>query len=303
MSKRLISKNMVLGNIALIFVAVISGLSFVAQKAGMAYVGPFTFNTLRCFIGVSCLIPIIFLWNNFFHKNSKIPYNPQKLIKGGLLCGVILFLALTINQICMIFAPAGVAGFITSLYIVFVPFIGLIRGRKLHSNIKYSIVLALAGLYLLCAKGKFSFSWADVFLLVSAFFFALHIVIAGYYSRKVPVLNLAICQYFVVGMLSLPLMIFYEVPEINSIMAGYKPILFIGVVMTAVAYTLQIYGLRYTRPVTAAIILSAEAIFAALGGYVMFGEVLRGKEIFGCVLLICAIIIAQLPARKKYLEK
>lgn len=281
-------------NISLLLSAFISGLSFVAQKNGMDYVGPFTFNTLRCFIGSFCLMPLFFIFDKI-DRDIQCFYSNKELVKGGLITGIILFTALSINQYCMIYAQAGKAGFITSLYIIFVPVIAVLLKHKLRNNVKLGIILALFGLYLLCAKGTFSFNFWDIWLLVSAFFFALHIIVASYYSKRTNALKFASAQFLVAGILSLPCMFIFETPELSSILAGYKPILFIGIIVTGVAYTLQIFGYKATQPILATLILSTEAVFAVLGGMILLGETLTGKEIIGCIIMIAAIIISQIP--------
>ncbi|MGN1153120.1 MAG: DMT family transporter [Candidatus Gastranaerophilaceae bacterium] len=274
-------------NISLLLAAFISGLSFVAQKLGMNYVAPFTFNTLRCFIGCFSLLPMMFLL-------SKEKYS----LKGGIFAGIVLFIAFSINQYCMIYSDAGKAGFITSLYILFVPIIAIFLKHKLSNNVKLSILISLLGLYLLCAKNTFVFDLWDILLLISAFFFALHIIVVSHYSKKSDAIKLSIIQFFTAGVLSLPLMFLFENPDINSIILGWKPILFIGILVTGVAYTLQIFGHKATKPTLATLILSSEAIFAVLGGMIILNETLSIKEIAGCILMFIAIVFSQISNKK-----
>lgn len=288
MNKKAFNKLYIYCNLALVLTAFISGLSFVAQKLGMNYVEPFTFNTLRCFIGAISLLPAMFLFSD--KKTST---------KGGLLAGLVLFIGFSVNQYCMIYADAGKAGFITSLYILFVPVIAVFLKHKLSDNVKYSIVIALVGLYLLCAKNFTHFELWDIFLLVSAFFFALHIIIVSHYSRKSDAIKLSIVQFLTAGALSFPFMLIFDKPETSMIIAGWKPILFIGIIVTGVAYTLQIFGHKATKPVLATLILSLEAVFAVLAGVVLLGETLNPKEICGCIVMLCAIILSQMPDKPK----
>lgn len=282
-------------NLALIVAAMILGLSFVAQKAGMEFVGPFTFNTLRFFIGSFCLIPVMLFMNRLEPKT----YSNKVLVKAGVLAGIVLFFAFSINQYCMIYASAGKAGFLTSLYIVFVPLLAVSLRQKISGNVVIGLIFALIGVYLLCAKGGFSFEIWDIFIIISAFFFAVHILIVSYFSKKVSPVKLSCLQFMIAGILSLPLMIM-ENPQVSSIVAGAKPILFIGVIVTGVAYTLQIFGQKATRPVVATLILSSEAVFAVLGGMFILGETLSGREIVGCVVMILAIVVSQI--RRKTLS-
>ena len=284
-------------NIALLMAALISGLSFVAQKLGMHYVGPFTFNTLRCFIGFLSLLPVMYVFKKFFQQGKK-SYDSKILFKGGILAGIVLFLAFSVNQYCMIYADAGKAGFITSLYIIFVPVIAIFLKQKLQANVKISIIIALAGLYFLCAQESKKLAICDIYLLVSAFFFALHIITVSYYSKRADAVKLAAVQFFTAGILSLPLMFLFEHPSVELITAGWKPILFIGVIVTGVAYTLQNLGHKATRAVLATLILSSESVFAVLGGVIILGETLTAKEIFGCIVLLAAIIISQISYKR-----
>lgn len=282
-------------NISLFLAAFISGLSFVAQKLGMVYVEPFTFNVLRCFIGTLCLLPVFAL----FKDNTK--YKNSDLIKGGTLAGFILFIAFSINQYCMIYADAGRAGFITSLYILFVPIIAVFLKHKLTNNTKIGIVLATIGLYLLCAKDFTHFSLWDILLLVSAFFFALHIIIVSHYSKKANAIALSIVQFFVAGLYSIIPMMFFEAPTLTAISSGWKPILFIGVVVTGIAYTLQIFGHKATKPVLATLILSSEAVFAVMGGMLILNETLTLNEWIGCFVMLVGIVVSQI--QKQFPQK
>lgn len=282
-------------NLALIVAAMILGLSFVAQKAGMEFVGPFTFNTLRFFIGSFCLIPVMLFMNRLEPKT----YSNKVLVKAGISAGIVLFFAFSINQYSIMYEDAGKAGFLTSLYIVFVPLLAVFLRQKISGNVVIGLIFALVGVYLLCAKGGFSFAVWDIFLIISAFFFAVHILIVSHFSKKVSPVKLSCLQFMIAGILSLPLMIM-ENPQVSSIVAGAKPILFIGVIVTGVAYTLQIFGQKATRPVVATLILSSEAVFAVLGGMFILGETLSGREIVGCVVMILAIVVSQI--RRKTLS-
>ncbi len=280
--------------VALFIAAIILGASFVAQKVGMEYVGAFTFNTLRSFIGCLALVPALLFADKFIPTPKN--YCNKALLKGGLLAGFVLFIAFSINQYCMIYAEAGKAGFITALYILFVPVFSVFLGKKLKPNILVSVGVALVGLYLLCAKGSFSFELWDIFLMISAFFFAIHIMIVSHFSKRVSPFKLSALQFLVVGVLSLPLMIL-ESPRLVTVMAGIKPILFIGVVVTGIAYTLQIFGQKAAPPVVTTLILSTESVFAVLFAMFFLGESLAGKEIVGCCLMALALIISQIKRR------
>lgn len=287
-------------NLALLLTAFILGLSFVAQKAGMEYVGPFTFNTIRNFLGGLSLLPIIFIAKIYASKKyqrtkEEIKNQHKLLAKGGIICGIIFFIALSINQYCMIYAPAGKAGFITAMYIIFVPLISVFFfKRKLRNNVKISIFLAVTGLYFLCFKQGSQFQLCDLGLLISSIFFTFHLFAVGYFSHKISSIKLSCVQFFTAGFLSAIFMLLFETVSTDIIVDCAKPLLFSGVVVTGVAYTLQVYGQKNTPPVLASLILSLESVFAVLGGMVILGETLTLKEGLGCVIMISAIILSQL---------
>ena len=262
-------KQRIFANIALFLTALIWGLSFVAQRAGMEHVGPFTFNMVRSILGGISLIPVI----AFVKISDKKPHTRYiqhlkhiNLARAGTACGIALFIAMSIQQYCMQFVGAGKAGFITALYIIFVPIIAVLNGAKLAKNIIISICLAVVGLYLLCWKGDSGFDIYDLLILLSAFFYAIHIIVVGYYSKKADPIKISCIQFFVVGILSLPIVLMLEEPSVTSIYACRVPILYAGILTCGIAYTLQIYGQKYTLPVIASLIFCLESVFAVLGG-------------------------------------
>lgn len=295
-------KNKISANIALFLTALIWGLSFVAQRAGMEYVGPFTFNTARSFLGGLSLIPLIF-WVKFSKPDTRTKrikhYQHVNLARAGIGCGLALFTAMTIQQYCMMYVGAGKAGFITALYIIFVPLITVLYGEKLEKKIITSVILAVIGLYLLCFKAESGFNIYDIVLLISAFFYGLHIIVVNYYSDKVHPVKASCLQFFVVGILSAVLMFIFETPAIQAIVNCKVPILYAGILTCGAAYTLQIYGQKYTLPVLASLILCTEAVFAVLGGVIILGETMSQKEILGCVFMICAVILSNLKFENK----
>ena len=298
-------------NMALLLTAFILGLSFVAQKAGMEYIGPFTFNTIRNFLGGLSLLPIIFIAKIYSAKKYPLPDEKIKeryklLLKGGIICGILFFLALSVHQYCMIYAPAGKAGFITAMYIIFVPLISVFFfKRKLKNNVKISVLLAVIGLYFLCFKDGAAFQLCDLGLLVSSLLFTFHLFAVGYYSHRISSIKLSCVQFFTAGILSA---IFMPVESVSwaVILDCAKPLIFAGVVVTGVAYTLQVYGQKNTPPVLASLILSMESVFAVLGGMVILQETLTIKEAVGCLIMIAAIVLSQLrfsPAAMKRLKR
>ena len=290
-------KNKILGNIALFLTAMIWGLSFVAQRAGMEYIGPFTFNMVRSYLGAISLLPLIF-WIKYSKPDTRTKRRKRfqhiNLARAGIGCGIALFIAMTIQQYCMLYATAGKAGFITALYIIFVPIISILQGEKLQRNIVISVILATVGLYLLCYKTESGFSVYDLFLLVGAFFYGVHILVVNYYSERVNPVKACALQFFVVGVLSTFLTFIFVILSISNIVACKVPIFYAGVLTCGVAYTLQIFGQKYTRPIIATLILCLESVFAVLGGVLILGETMIPKEIIGCIFMITAVILANL---------
>ena len=297
MSKRFVS------NIALLMTALIWGLSFVAQRAGMEYVGPFTFNMVRSLLGALSLIPVIIFVKVSSHDNRTPEVKHKQhinLARAGIGCGIALFIAITIQQYCMQFVDAGKAGFITALYILFVPVISILYGEKLTLKIVISVILGIIGLFFLCYKGDCGFCKYDLLILASAFFYAVHILVVDYYSKKAHPIKVSCVQFLVVGLLSLLLVILFETISWECIWACKIPILYAGILTCGVAYTLQIFGQKYTQPVIASLILCLESVFAVLGGMIILGEVLTAKELFGCLFMISAVVLSNLQPRQRF---
>ncbi len=294
-------KNKFTANLALFLTALIWGLSFVAQRAGMEYVGPFTFNMVRSILGGLSLIPVI-LWVKVSSHDKRTERRKHlqhiNLARAGIACGGVLFIAMSIQQYCMQFVDAGKGGFITALYIIFVPIIAILLGDKIKKEIIISVFLAIVGLYLLCYKAGLGFDIYDLLILLSAFFYAVHIMVVDFYSHTVNPVKASCLQFFVVGILSELLVLLFENPNIDSIMACKIPILYAGILTCGAAYTLQIYGQKYTLPVLASLIFSLESVFAVIGGAVILGEVMSIKEILGCVFVISAVILSNLNSDK-----
>ncbi len=293
-------QNKFTANLALFITALIWGLSFVAQRAGMEYIGPFTFNAVRTLLGGLSLIPVIlFVKITRVDTRTKAVKHKQhiNLERAGIACGLALFIAMTIQQYCMQYVGAGKSGFITALYIVFVPILAVLYGEKLQFKIIISVFLALTGMYVLCCKESINFSRYDLLLLVSAFFYAVHIMVVKYYSEIVNPIKASCAQFFVVSFLSALPMFMFETPSISSLIACKIPLLYAGILTCGVAYTLQIYGQKYTLPVIASLIFSTEAVFAVLGGIVILGETVTVRELTGCILIISAVTIANVKSK------
>ncbi|MBO7148659.1 MAG: DMT family transporter [Clostridia bacterium] len=293
-----------LGNsMLLMLTALIWGIAFIAQSEGMNYVGPFTFNGIRSLLGGVVLIPFVFLLRKI-NKDRK-PIDLKTLIAGGISCGVILFVASSLQQYALIDTSPGKAGFMTALYIVIVPLLGCFLGKKVGIKLAFAAVTALVGLYFLCFDGEtLVFERGDILLILSAGMFSVHILTIDYFSPKTDGVAMSCIQFLVCGLLSVAPMIIFEEPTVAGILEAKLPILYAGALSCAVAYTLQIVAQKNVNPTLASLILSLESVFALLGEFV-YGFILgrpsslSSQELFGCAVVFCAIILAQLPDKKQ----
>ena len=290
--------NHLKGNLYLLLTSLIWGTAFVAQSVGMDYVGPFTFNCVRSFIGGFVLIPAIFLLKKLHFVESTPSSNNKMLIIGGICCGIALGIASTLQQIGIKYTTTGKAGFITALYIVIVPIIGIFFKKKPPLKIWISVGIALLGMYLLCITEKFTIGTGDIYVLICAFAFSIQILFVDYFAPLVDGVKLSCIQFFVASFISGIGMILFETPSFSSILSAAMPILYTGILSCGVGYTLQIIGQKYTSPTEASLIMSLESVFSLLGGWIILHEVLSNKELVGCVLVFVAIIFTQLPSKK-----
>ena len=296
-------------NFLLMLAALIWGSAFVAQSVGMDYLGPFSFNCVRSFMGSLVLLPVIWFMDR--QKKETAEHDGQKteegtreqnkkvLLSGGLCCGVILTLSTSLQQIGIKYTTAGKAGFITALYILIVPLLGLILGKKVGIKTWIGVALAVAGMYLLCIKEGFSISYGDFMVLLCALVFSLHILAVDYFSPRVDGIRLSCIQFFVCGCISAVPMLVWEHPEISQIIRAWQPLAYAGVLSSGVAYTLQIVTQKHLNPTVASLLMSLESVFAVLTGWLVLNERLSLKELLGCVLVFTAIILAQLPQKQK----
>lgn len=287
--------------IMLVLTAFIWGTAFVAQSVGMDYLGPFTFNGVRSLIGGAALLPCIWLFQKGKGKATEKPSRGarKELIAGGIASGLLLFAASSLQQIGIQYTTAGKAGFITAFYIVIVPVLGIFLHKKISGKVWGAVAIALAGLYFLCITEKFAVGKGDILIFLCALVFSIHILVIDYFSPKVDGVKMSCIQFFVCGIVSLPPMFFTETPKIGAIVEGWAPLLYAGVLSCGVAYTLQIIGQKNVNPAVASLILSLESCFSVLAGWMVLGEKLSMRESVGCVLMFGAIILAQLPDRKK----
>ena len=285
----------------LLLAATIWGVAFVAQSAGMDYVGPFTFNCIRCLIGAAVLVPVIAWMNHARKMQAKTDKKSKKdLIVGGICCGVALGLASNLQQFALLFTTVGKAGFITACYIVIVPVLGLFFGKKTTALTWGAVALAVVGLYLLCMAGSGArINTGDLLLVLCSLLFSCHILIIDHFSPLTDGVALSCIQFLVAGLISGVGVMVFEFPNVGDIFAAWLPILYAGVMSCGVAYTLQIVGQKGMNPTLSSLILSLESAISVLAGWLLLGQVLSGRELLGCVVMMGAIVLAQLPAGKK----
>lgn len=295
----------------LLLTAAIWGVAFVAQSVGMDYVGPFTFNTVRSLLGGIVLIPCIVLLKriNVGSKDtagaaehaSGDPAGQRKvLLTGGVACGVLLCIASNLQQFGIMYTSVGKSGFITTMYIVLVPVLGIFLKKKAGIKIWCSVAIAVGGLYLLCMTDSgFSIQKGDLLLLLGAVIFSFHILTIDYFSPKVDGVKMSCIQFFTCGILSMVCMFLFEQPQIGAILQAWIPIVYAGVLSCGVAYTLQIVGQKGMNPTVASLILSMESVISVIAGWLILHQKLSGRELLGCVLMFVAIILVQLPERKR----
>lgn len=283
----------------LFLTAFIWGTAFVAQSVGMDYLEPISFNGVRNIVGGVALIPCIALLQKISGTSNNLrEYNRRDLVKGGIACGLLLFLASTLQQMGLQYTSAGKGGFITAFYIVIVPLFGIFLKKKIGWKVWLAVGIAISGLYFLCIMEKLSIGKGDILIFLCAVIFSLHILVIDYFSPKVDGVKMSCIQFFVAGIVALPFMFIFETPTIHGIIKGIYPILYAGVLSSGVAYTLQIVGQKNVNPAIASLILSLESCFSVLAGWAVLGERLSSRESLGCVLMFTAIILAQLPEKK-----
>jgi drug/metabolite transporter (DMT)-like permease len=281
----------------LLLTAAIWGFAFVAQRLGNAYMGPFTFNAIRFSLGALALVPLL-LWQR--KKGVDRPQVPlRKLIWPLLAIGVILFAGASLQQVGLLGTTAGKAGFITGLYVILVPLLALTWGRRTHAAHWIGAVLAVVGLYLLSVKSGFSISPYDLIVLVGAFVWAGHVHLIDRYAGQVGPVRLAMIQFAITGLLSGVVALLFETVTVSAIAAGIWPILYGAFLSVGLAYTLQVVAQRTADPAHAAIILSLEGAFAALGGWMVLQETLSARGLLGCGLMLAGTLVSQVLGRKR----
>lgn len=286
-------------NILLVLTALIWGCAFVAQSVGMDYVGPFTFNMARFLIGAVVLLPVIWFMDRQRKTGAEKGAGQKTLIIGGICCGIALAVASTLQQWGILFTTVGKAGFITAMYIVIVPLLGIFIGKKVRPLIIGCVAIAVVGFYFLCMTESLRLGLGDFLVLLCAIAFSIHILVIDHFSPKVDGVKMSAIQFLTAAIISAVPTLLWEQPVFTETLQAWQPVLYAGVMSCGVAYTLQIIAQKNADPTVASLLLSLESVFSVLAGWVLLGQGLSLKELFGCVLIFCAIILAQLPEKKK----
>ena len=285
-------------NLLLVITAAIWGFAFVAQRVGMQYVGAFTFNGVRFALGSISLIPLLIYFNSRKTEEKNATAQASALVPG-IITGTILFLAASLQQVGLAYTSAGKAAFITGLYIVLVPLFGIFLKQHIQKTTWAGVLLAVVGLYFLSVNEDFSIAKGDFLEIIGAFFWTAHILTIDYFTKKVDALKLSFVQFAACAVLSMAVAFIFEDVSISGMSQALVPILYGGLGSVGIAYTLQVVAQKNAKPSHAAIILSMEAVFAALGGAVLLSENLGGRGYFGCALMLAGMVVAQLQSFKK----
>ena len=278
----------------LLLTALIWGFAFVAQRIGMNYVGPFTFNGVRFALGCLVLVPFMTRRPSPGDARRMPAQDLKTTVWGGGLAGLALFCGASLQQVGLVYTTAGNAGFITGLYVVIVPLLGLVWRQRTHAGTWAGALLAAVGLYLLSVTEGFVIAFGDLLELAGAFFWAAHVLIVGWLAPRVPSTRLAFLQFAACSLLSLATAALFESVRLGAILQAALPILYGGALSVGVAYTLQVVAQRNAHPAHAAILLSLEAVFAALGGWLLLDETLTPRGLFGCALMLAGMLLSQL---------
>ncbi len=277
----------------LVIAALVWGAAMSFQSEGMEHVGPLTFQAVRFLLGGTVLLPAVYFIGKKDPGENRADYNPKGVYIGGAVCGTALMVACTLQQYGIVYTTVGKAGFLTSLYIIIIPILGLFLRKRIGLNIWVSVFLAMAGMYLLCMKESLVLSKGDTLVFICAFVFSLQIMAVDKYTAIYNALKLSCIQFYVCGILSCIVMFIFEKPMLNDILNAWVPILYTGACSCGIGYTFQSIAQKDLDPSLASILMSLESVFAALFGWILIGQKMSFREIVGCVIMFAAIIIAQ----------
>lgn len=290
------------GELYILLAALIWGSAFVVQKVGMDYIGPLTFTAFRFTIGTLAMIPVLIIARRTGSKKAagcacetdrrRIS---RDLLVGGIWVGIANFAGSVLQQTGLIYTTAGKAGFLTAMYLVIVPIILLMLGRRIHTLTWVGIVTAAFGMYLLTMSGGWGFQPGDLICFLGAVGFAFQIVLVDHFVDRTDPLELATFEFGVTAVLSIIGAVLFETATVSALLQCAWPILYTAILEVCVAFSLQIIGQQYASPAIATILMSMESVFAALSGLIFLGEVMSGREVFGCCVMFFAFLIAQIP--------
>ena len=293
------STKRLFGNIALLIAALLWGSTFVAQSVASDAVEPFTYLASRSLLGFMFLIPVSAVKDSIAKKSGNLAKPTGKsvrtLVLGGVFCGIALTVAAGLQQFGMTGDNSGKAGFITAMYILLVPVLGLFLGKRTNAITWICVAMGVFGLYCLCVTAEMKLATSDIFLIICAVAFSVHILIVDYFSPKVDGVKLSCIQFFVVFVLATVCALLFESTSFATILDQWFPIAYAGILSSGIAYTLQIVGQKHTEPTTASLLMSLESVFAVLSGMVVLGQFPTSRELIGSVVMFAAIIISQLP--------
>lgn len=293
--------NRLKSNLMLLVCAMIWGSAFVAQSSGMEHIGPWTFNASRSLIGGVTLLALMPFLDQVRHvsEKEKKSMDRKTLLTGGIACGIALCAASIFQQTGIQYTTVGKAGFLTALYTIAVPVLGMCIGRKTRALVWLCVGISVVGFYFLSMAESLSLSYGDGLVLAGSLLFAVHILIIDHFSPKTDGVRLSCIQFFTAGIISLVPMFLFETPSFSAIVSAAGPILYAGVLSSGAGYTLQIIGQKGADPSVASLILSLESVFSAIFGFLLLHQVLSLKELVGCALIFGAIILSQLPEKQK----
>lgn len=293
-------KNISLKSSMLLFLAAfIWGVAFVAQSVGMDYMGPLSFNGARFLMGSVVLLPLV-IYRRQKNRKEGIPAPDTKItIKGGICCGLALCAAALLQQYGIMYTTVGKAGFITTLYIIMVPIFGIFLKKRVPGKVWIGAVIAAFGMYLLCMSERLALSKGDGLVFICAIIFSVHILVIDYFSPKADGVEISCIQFLTAGVIASIGALLFENPQLGQFIAGIIPLAYAGILSSGVAYTLQVVGQKNVEPTVASLILSLESVVSMLAGWVILHQALTGRELFGCVLVFAAVILVQLPDKKK----
>ena len=289
------------GSLSLLTATIIWGFAFIAQSVGMDLIGPFTFQMVRCLLAVALLVPLSFLLDigKCSMKESYENWKNPRLWKASILCGMALFCASSLQQVGLVYTDAGKAGFITAMYIVLTPVVGLVRGNRIPRATVISIGLAVVGLYLISCLGVSEINKGDLFVMGCALCFAVQINCIDHFCAELDGFRMNCIQALTVAVISAPCVFFTETVDMGNLIACWGPLCFAGCLSMGLAYSLQIVGQKEIEPTAASLIMSLESVFAVLGGWWLLKERMSSTELLGCGLVFAAVILSQLPEKKK----